>query len=479
MKHFPRNRIRSLLVVVGLLAGLACSRESPVVEVAQSVASSSTVVQTTAALPHENTSGSDTPSLEPEWVSAYARRCPSWASAIKGGSVHPGVMHTLLRPSGLVTGTDCVLDLLSTRLPEASRRWPPPSDLPGIRAWWSSIGEPALRARLEPGYYVVAPELHPVLSGAVAARFAPLLCDENDGACGRESRTFFAVAEEQMRSLHEILRLRRDVRAGERLPANADERVAECNRRGLAANGNDAFAVWRDCVDDLVPRSTRAPRNAFRMPHDGVLVTAIPKPSVCRSVSAYSLATGLVAVATRCAVSGMSPVLRWELKQVEAAELRRAALLAALLPHMTDGPDRLASFRIPDGIREETKTPRGQENSGRVHDAAELHFVLHGPLTPSPTGRLAFALEREPRRGYLLRMLLGIDEAAWTVCGSREERARLQDLFKYLSAAEDADGKKLGLVEERELEAFLAAVECPAAAKPHSLTGKERGNSPK
>ena len=333
----------------------------------------------------------------------------------------------------------CVRLLVERFYPELARRRPPPSTADFLGEWWATV-QSALREDFAPDEFVVLPDPPRRLSAKdVLTKLSPLLCSDHEPHCGLEARAFLTECEDHMArfgELHSAKDRIEEARTRGGFLTDDEARLAECRTRALATEKWSAFGVWSDCVEQLVPKVTLTPRNAFRMPERGsLLIDRSGYWNPCRDVAGYSLASGVVLSRVVCG-NREQPNVRWRFGRIHPGAIRRIALFAALMEEMRDSPAYARAFTIPRTLALH-KDHHHRVTSRRfvqVSDALELHYGLYGVLPVPLADELYAHHEIEPRRRLLAGALQALERAVHDSCARGDVRAEIEQLLNKMRA---------------------------------------------
>ncbi|HVJ17185.1 MAG TPA: hypothetical protein VM686_17215 [Polyangiaceae bacterium] len=342
--------------------------------------------------------------------------------------------------------------LLDELAPELGPMQPLPAAVEDLEDWWDVIGSRATSLTFEPKRLFVWPELPWIEDPADLQRLSRLLCPQRDSQCGAESRTFLLEAEARMASFTR-LQVAEDALEADESPRSYDDRIAECEHLALEDESQSAFWRWKECVEAIVPQVTRVPRNRFRMPERGILVTdqyGYWEP--CRQMSAYSIETGLLLNRTHCSSHGTSRA-RWRAARVDVAAVRRIALFAALLDDMNDSPARPESFAIPPSLTfENTHSLRGLGLRGVDSHALRLEYHMSGVLTSPLEDKLDVDWEDEPKRQLLAQLFTALGRSGKPLCIRQKDQPLVEHLSREMQA--------VASLNQEEVAGALAEVRC-------------------
>ena len=343
-----------------------------------------------------------------------------------------GLVRTARKPRDLVP----IRDLLEGLAPELLRQRPPPIAVEEFEDWWNTVGRGGARVAYGSDRFVLLPEVPLIVDPTELRDLSPLLCPAQDQSCGTEARAFLLEAEARMATFSELRTAEGKLEADEPPgpAASYEERIAECERQALDGDNESAFSDWKACVEEIVPQTTRVPRNRFRMPERGVVITSQSGHwEACGDVTAYSLEAGLLLRRTSCDSSG-GPRSRFQAARVDVLPVRRVALFAALLDSVNDSPAYAESFAIPPTIAVEQSY--GITSIVRsVSDALEIQYEVAGLLPDPPSGWLYVHFELEPRRRLLAQLFATLGRSGTPTCVRRKDKGLVEGLLAAMREA--------------------------------------------
>ncbi len=338
----------------------------------------------------------------------------------------------------------CVVRAIEQSYPKLAVQSPPPSSLPELRKWWEFIGSRAQRYEFGPDELVVLPELPKPLRDRRRVAFEPVLCGPVDPeSCDTESRAFLAAAEQQLGALSELHRIERAQK-----DAASDEGEPTVEKCAEEARTDGGYGAWHACVRRLVPTRLVFPREAFRMPEQGVLRTHLDGDS-CSEREAYSLKSGIVLTRIQCwPRASKEPLIRHRVERVDTKAVQRAALFIAISKELQKSPAYVRSFALPLGLEKAETYGTASSRSWRSH-AIKLRYELHGVLAEVQSDWLYVHHESDTPRRFIVQLLLGLRNASSPSCATPGDKAELTELFGHLAQREE------------DPERTLASLACP------------------
>ena len=325
----------------------------------------------------------------------------------------------------------CLQRLVARFFPLMARERPPPQDLAALPSWWRTLGNASSYTADDPNVFVVMPQPVPRLTPAARQRLAAVLCSESEAACGAEARTFLADAEEQMLDLASLARVEQFLFDADLHPL-PEAAIEACAVEARKNRGEDAFSVWKSCVQSAIPQLVRTPSDAFKLPAQGILsVRRFGFWAPCSEVTGVALASGLALTKVTCTPSDEKRrVSRWRLTRVSPSSVRRIALFVALMDQMRTGPANAKAIPVPAGIQRDDGAHGYVVSSGRrISDVPTFTYSVHGVLAEPLSGRVYAYDEIEPRKSFLARLLRTSQVVGTTSCAETSAQPVLAELL--------------------------------------------------
>ncbi len=305
--------------------------------------------------------------------------------------------------------------LLYRSYPELTRRRPIPQDPRGLIHWWRFVGTSSSSAEFGPRRLVVLPDLPQLLGPISRRRLAQLLCPQPLDACDENASLFLAHAVRRMLVLHE---LDAPERCADAATPNDPRLLACCEEQARRAIPLEPFAVWHACVRALVPKRTLPPRDQFRLPHSGALVTAHTgfwQP--CHQRTAFDIRTGLALSRFACVFTNSGDAaIKWSLSRVPPRLLSEITLFASILDTLQSGPRTAVSFPMPHWLEPNVRTRLAKPVIRAISDASEIHYEIHDVAEPIRTGDLYQDYELQPHKRLLVELLETLRETMNPTC---------------------------------------------------------------
>ncbi len=311
-----------------------------------------------------------------------------------------------------------------------------PTDPDELQDWWTFVGQTASWATFADDQYVVLADRPRPLGADQRRALSPVLCADEGDACDPDAGAWLMDAEDRLRtfSYHDALvdRLIDSPAGGRFSPSDADALTA-CETEALEV---DDLASWESCVRNLVPLVTHLPRGEFLLPARGTLrVHQLGYWEGCAQVTALALGSGLALRRIFCETrSGSDSRVVVEAGRIGGQAARRAALLVALAPYVTNSPAYSRSFAIPPAIARHRRKAYWSRSRGfsTAADVHEVGYELSGVLASTTTGWAKVHEGAPPVQELLTSTLESLVASLVRSCLSEADRPEIERLLSVL-----------------------------------------------